>query len=163
MTNNILLVRLLSVSCLTTQLSSYRGCCWWPLSHSWRKVDIKCNTLEPKHKIGWKKGQRLWRLEEDMSFHSDCDVAAAVRLKCISANSCAIRREREALRWWVAMMKPGRGGDKERHGGRERCKRGSKWVREEGIRDGENGKQRWSHLPGHLLQSSLSNQSSLSS
>lgn len=32
-----------------------------------------------------------------MCFHSDCDVAAAVRWKCISANSCAIRRERGTL------------------------------------------------------------------
>ena len=32
--------------------------------------------------------------EEDMHFSSDCDVAAAVRLKCISTNSCTIRRER---------------------------------------------------------------------
>ncbi len=37
------------------------------------------------------------RLEEDMYFPSDCDVAAAVRLKCISANSCAIRGERGTL------------------------------------------------------------------
>ena len=32
--------------------------------------------------------------EEDMHFSSDCDVAAAVCLKCISTNSCTIRRER---------------------------------------------------------------------
>lgn len=50
-----------------------------------------------------KKGQRLERLEEDMSFHSDCDVAAAVCLKCISTNSCAIRREREGERGAVLM------------------------------------------------------------
>lgn len=40
-----------------------------------------------------------------MYFPSDCDVAAAVRLKCISANSCAIRGERgrrsvDGLPWW---------------------------------------------------------------
>lgn len=38
-----------------------------------------------------------------MSFHSDCDVAAAVCLKCISTNSCAIRRERERERGAVLM------------------------------------------------------------
>lgn len=32
-----------------------------------------------------------------MYFPSDCDVAAAVHLKCISANSCAIRGERGTL------------------------------------------------------------------
>lgn len=32
-----------------------------------------------------------------MYFPSDCDVAAAVRLKCISDNSCVIRRERGTL------------------------------------------------------------------
>lgn len=31
------------------------------------------------------------RLDEDAHFPSDCAVAAAVCLKCISANSCAIR------------------------------------------------------------------------
>lgn len=31
------------------------------------------------------------RLDEDVHFPSDCAVAAAVCLKCISANSCAIR------------------------------------------------------------------------
>lgn len=38
------------------------------------------------------------RLVEDVHFPSDCGVAAAVCLKCISANSCAIRGEREAPR-----------------------------------------------------------------
>lgn len=45
------------------------------------------------------------RLDEDAHFPSDCAVAAAVCLKCISANSCAIRlgeggwrRERERER-----------------------------------------------------------------
>ncbi len=56
-----------------------------------------------------------------MYFPSDCDVAAAVRLKCISANSCAIRGERGTLLMGCHDETRERGGDKERHGGRERC------------------------------------------
>lgn len=41
-------------------------------------------------KIASKEEQRL---VEDVHFPSDCGVAAAVCLKCISANSCAIRGE----------------------------------------------------------------------
>lgn len=50
-----------------------------------------------RDEMAQEKEQRSWRLEKDMYFPSDCDVAAAVRLKCISANSCAIRGERDAL------------------------------------------------------------------
>lgn len=56
------------------------------------------------------------------------------------------------------MMKPkgeGGGGEAESHSERGARERESQSAREEGIKDGENGKQRWSHLPGHLLQSSL--------
>lgn len=95
--NNVLAATLSSIECLTTQFLSYASYRWLPLSLGWRRVDTKCDTLEQRHKIGRKKERRLWRSEEDMYFPSDCDVAAAVRLKCISANSCAIRRERGTL------------------------------------------------------------------
>lgn len=93
MINLTLSVTLLSVS----RLLPHIGCRWWPLSWSWREVVMKRNTSERRHKTGWKTGRRLWRLEKDMSFYSNCDVAAAVCWKCISANSCAIRRERGTL------------------------------------------------------------------
>lgn len=77
--------------------------------------------LEQRDKIGSKKGQRLWRSEEDMYFPSDCDVAAAVRLKCISANSCAIRGERGTLLMGCHdETREKGGGDKEKHGERDR-------------------------------------------
>lgn len=140
---------------------SCRGCRWWPLSRCWGEADMKYNTL--RHKNGWKTGWRDcgdWRKTRplilivmwQLLYVGNALVLIAVPLG-----------ERGALCWWVAMMKPGRAWGRERHRGKETCKWESKWVKEEGIRDGENGKQRWSHLPGHLLQSSLPNQSSLSS
>lgn len=83
---------------------------------------MKCNTL--RHKIK-ENTERLWRSEEDVYFPSDCDVAAAVRLKCISANSCAIRRESERERGTLLMGchdETRKRGVTKKHRGRDRCK-----------------------------------------
>lgn len=144
MISNILSATLSSISCLTTHLPADAGYRWWPLSLNWRRGDTKCNTSEQRHKTGWKKGQRLWRLEEDMYFPSDCDVAAAVRLKCISANSCAIRRERErhsvdGLPWWNQGEGVTKRGTKGERGVSEKASEWGKKVKETektGNRDG---------------------------
>lgn len=58
-----------------------------------------------------------------MSFHSDCDVAAAVCLKCISTNSCAIRGERgTVLMGCHDETREGGATKKSTKGERERCK-----------------------------------------
>lgn len=150
---------------------TYRGCCWWPLSYIWGRVDIRRSTLGPRHKIGWRK-DRDWR-----DWRKTCPFIQIAMWQLLYVWNALVLiavplGERERERGAVLMgchdeTREKRGWQREarREWEREweRCKWESKWVREEGIRDGENGKQRWSHLPGHLLQSSLSNQSSLSS
>lgn len=103
---------------------TYRGCCWWPLSYIWGRVDIRRSTLGPRHKIGWRK-DRDWR-----DWRKTCPFIQIAMWQLLYVWNALVliavplgerEREKEALCWWVAMMKPGRrGGDKEKHDGNER-------------------------------------------
>lgn len=109
--------RLASAACLTHDADDDNGV---------MDEGLTCRATQ-WDKIAWKKEQRL---DEDVHFPSDCGVAAAVCLKCISANSCAIRRRERG----TAMMGC---HDETKESG---WQRGEEGEREEASECGEKGK-----------------------